>query len=244
MIIKSLVRTILTWIQIIVTTFLAAIFGLLYGLFINPFSPVVNGVIRIWAKGILWVSGTKLHVEGHEKLEINRPYIYMSNHLSTFDILALMKILPGTIRFIAKKELFKLPIFGHGMAAVGMIKIDRGNSAEARKTINKTLDTIKKGVSVIIFPEGTRSRDGKIHKFKKGGFILALNGHIPIVPVSISGSQYVNRKKSLLLTPGRIKIRILDAIDTSDMKFDDRHRLLDTVYQQIVSNYDSKYNSP
>jgi 1-acyl-sn-glycerol-3-phosphate acyltransferase len=201
-------------------------------------------VIRIWARAILFVAGAKLEVEGHDNLDPDQPYVFMANHLSTFDIPATALILPGTVRFIAKKELFKIPLFSHGMSAVGMIKIDRGNSEEARKTINEAVEILRKGVSIIIFPEGTRSRTGEIQPFKKGGFILAMNSQIPIVPVSISGSQYVQRKKSLVLVRGNIKIRILPPVNTAGLKLEDRNTLVQDVRNRIIDAYDPEFNKP
>ena len=95
---------------------------------------------------------------------------------------------------MTKKELFKIPVFGWSLYASGTIKIDRSNRQRAIKSMNNALDRIKKGVSVVVFPEGTRSEDGKIRDFKKGGFVLAIKGGIPIVPVSISGSRFILRK--------------------------------------------------
>ncbi|MEJ2545447.1 MAG: lysophospholipid acyltransferase family protein, partial [Calditrichaceae bacterium] len=145
------------------------------GLF-STYSDPINNFIRFWAKTILKISGIKVEIVGLENVNPEIPVVYMANHGSLFDILASFYAIPGAARFIAKKELFRIPFFAQGMQIVGMIKIDRGNSAKARATINEAIDVMKKGVSVIIFPEGTRSREGNIRPFKKGGVILAING--------------------------------------------------------------------
>jgi len=166
----------------------------------------------------------------------------MANHESLFDILGAVASIPGTARFIAKKELFRIPIFAQGMKFVGMIKIDRGNSAQARQTINDAIKVIKNGVSVIMFPEGTRSKDGSIKPFKKGGFILATTGKIPIVPMVISGSHRIMRKRSLHLQKGKFKIEFLDPIQIEDKGFEDRNLLVNEVRQKIIDHYDEEYN--
>ncbi len=244
MIIFSSIRTLYIYLMSFLITGIGAVLVIFYGLLVNPFAEFNNRVIRRWARAILSVAGVKLEVEGKEHLNPDQPYVYMVNHLSTFDIPATALILPGTVRFIAKKELFRIPLFSMGMRAVGMIKIDRGNSEEARKTINEAVVTLRQGVSIIIFPEGTRSRTGEIQPFKKGGFILAVNSQNPIVPVSISGSQYVQRKKSLVLVPGRIRIRIMPPLRTEGMGMEERNTLLKEVRDQIIDAYDPGFNKP
>ncbi len=221
------------------TVFFTAIFSIvavIVGIF-NPYSGWTNGIIRTWARVILWVSGVKVRVKGLNNIDPARNYIYMPNHQSAFDILACVVAIPGTVRFIAKKELFRIPVFAQGMRAVGMIPIDRGNSAEARATLQKALNRIKDGVSVIIFPEGTRSRDGKIRPFKKGGFIMAIQGRIPIVPTVIKGSFDILKKKSLKIGHGVIEVRFLPPVDTSEWKFEDRNILLQQVHKQISETF-------
>lgn len=209
---------------------------------ISPYSKSTNNFIRFWGKSILFISGIKIEVVGREKISEEIPSVYMGNHQSLFDILGTVVAIPGAARFIAKKELFRIPLFAQGMKFVGMIKIDRGNSAQARQTINNAVKVIKNGVSVIIFPEGTRSRDGSIKQFKKGGFILATTGKIPIVPLVISGSHRIMKKRSLHLRKGKFKIEFLDPIQTEDKRFDDRNKLVNEVRQKIIEHYDPNYN--
>lgn len=209
---------------------------------ISPYSKSTNNFIRFWGKSILFISGIKIEVVGREKILEEIPSVYMGNHQSLFDILGTVVVIPGTARFIAKKELFRIPLFAQGMKFVGMIKIDRGNSAQARQTINNAVKVIKNGVSVIIFPEGTRSRDGSIKHFKKGGFILATTGKIPIVPMVISGSHRIMKKRSLHLRKGKFKIEFLDPIQTEDKGFEDRNKLVNEVRQKIIEHYDPNYN--
>ncbi|MBN1408555.1 MAG: 1-acyl-sn-glycerol-3-phosphate acyltransferase [Calditrichaceae bacterium] len=188
------------------------------------------------------LSGIKVETVGLENINPAIPVVYMANHGSLFDILAVTYTIPGAARFIAKKELFRIPFFAQGMKIAGMIKIDRGNSAKARETINEAIDVMKKGVSVIIFPEGTRSREGNIKPFKKGGVILAINGQFPIVPIAISGSFHIMKKNNLHIRKGKIKVHFIEPISTKNYHIADRNILIDKVRDLIVENYDPEFN--
>ncbi len=231
-----MLRTLWILIFAIGHTLCCSLAAIVFGLF-NPFSKTVNGVIRLWAKGILWVSGVGLTVHGLENLEPMQPYIFISNHQSAFDILAHVASIPGTVRFIAKQELFRIPIFAQGMRTVGMIPIDRGNSEKARASLNKAIKILKNGVSVIIYPEGTRSPNGEIKPFKKGGFILALKSGLPIVPTVISGSMHILKKKSFHVNRGHIHVYFLPPVDPSEFSFETRNKLVKKVRDMIVTKY-------
>ncbi len=226
---------------VIVFAFLHTIFcsiaAIIFGLF-NPYSKIVDGIIRLWAKGILKVAGVKVVVHGQEKLRKDQPYIFISNHQGAFDILAGVVAIPTTMRFVAKKELFRIPIFAQGMRAVGMIPIDRGNSEQARKSLEEAAKTLQNGVSVLIFPEGTRSLDGNIKPFKKGGFVLALKSGLPIMPMVFTGSLNILRKKSIKVHKGTIHVYFLDEVDVSQYSFEHRNELVKNVRQQIVDVYE------
>jgi 1-acyl-sn-glycerol-3-phosphate acyltransferase len=222
-------------------TFLCSFIAITMGLF-STYSDPINNFIRFWSRTILRISGIKVEIIGLENVDPDIPTVYLSNHGSLFDILAAVYAIPGTVRFIAKKELFRIPIFAQGMKIVGMIKIDRGNSAKARATINEAVDIMKKGVSVIVFPEGTRSREGNIRPFKKGGVILAINGKFPIIPVAISGSFHIMKKNNLLLRKGKIKVHFVESINTDNYQIADRNILNDKVRDLIVENFDPDYN--
>ncbi len=226
----------------VIVTFFFSVAAFVAGIF-QPYSRLTNGIIRNWAKLILWGSGIRVQVQGREHIDPGKYYIYMPNHQSAFDILACVVAIPGTVRFIAKKELFRIPVFAQGMQAVGMIAIDRGNSAKARETLSKALEKMRRGVSVIIYPEGTRSRDGKIHKFKKGGFIMSIQGQIPIVPIVISGSFEILKKKTLRLGGGFIKVEFLPPVDPTPYTLRERNELVNLVYSQIVSHFNDERKS-
>lgn len=236
-----MIRSLYIILTSVLFTFICSIIAIVIGLF-KSYSDSMDNFIRFWAKFILSLSGIKIEIIGRENLNPEKPVVYLSNHGSLFDILAAVYSIPGTVRFIAKKELFRIPFFAQGMKLAGMIKIDRGNSAKARKTIEQAIGIMRKGVSVIIFPEGTRSREGNIRPFKKGGIILAINGNFPIIPITISGSFHIMKKNSLYLRKGKIKVHFAEPISTDSYQVSDRNTLVKIVRNIIIDKYDPDFN--
>ena len=171
---------------------------------------------RLWGKWPFWPIGVKVKVEGMENLKEEGPYIFMSNHQGSYDIFALLGHLPFQFKWLAKKELFSIPFFGWTMAAAGYISIDRKGTRETVEAMNEAAQKIRDGMSVVIFPEGSRSPDGSIQPFKKGGFTLAIKSKVPIVPIAIVGSREIMPKDRLTVTSGEIRIRIGRPIETRE----------------------------
>jgi 1-acyl-sn-glycerol-3-phosphate acyltransferase len=145
-----------------------------------------------------------LHVRGTERVPADRAYVYMSNHQSHLDIPMLYATLPSpTVRMLAKKELFRIPVWGRGLRAAEFVEVDRGNHSRAMKSIDYAAKLVRDGVSIYLAPEGTRSRDGKIAKLKKGGFHLAIGTAAPIVPVAIRGTIDILPRGSRVMQTGR-----------------------------------------
>lgn len=142
-----------------------------------------------WAPGVLWICGIKLKVERLDQIDFSLPYIFVSNHLSSLDIPVLFRAIPVELHFIAKKEVKRMPFVGWYMWMTGMIFIDRTNREKSVASLEKAGRLIKKGKHVIMFPEGTRSKDGEVLPFKKGPFVLSSQANIPIVPIAISGTE-------------------------------------------------------
>jgi 1-acyl-sn-glycerol-3-phosphate acyltransferase len=184
---------------------------------------------RFWAKSVLLVSRAKVTVRGSHHIDPCATYIYMANHQSMFDILALLGYLPVQFRWLAKKELFQIPVFGQSMARVGYISIDRSNRKSAYNSIQEAAQKIAQGVSVVIFPEGTRSADGQIKSFEAGGFHLAIRSGRPIVPVVICGTHHIMPKGSLRIRPGRILVSIHPPVETASCNSKTKKVLRDTV---------------
>lgn len=184
---------------------------------------------KLWARTILFVSRTRVCVQGLHNISPLGTYVYMANHQSMYDILALLGYLPVQFRWLAKMELFQIPIFGYSMARAGHISIDRSDRKSAHKSLQEAAHKIAHGVSVVIFPEGTRSSDGRINQFKPGGFYLAISSGQPIVPVVIYGSRHVLRKGSLRIRPGPIVVSINAPIDTSSYNNSGKRVLMESV---------------
>lgn len=194
---------------------------------------------RAWAKTILWVSRVKVTVKGTEHIEANRSYIYMVNHQSNFDIPILLGRLPVQFRWLAKAELFKIPVFSRAMRGCGYISIDRSNRKSAFHSIDMAAKTVRKGTSVLMFPEGTRSRDGEIQPFKKGGFVLAVDAGVPVIPVVINGTFPIMPKNSLTIRPQPVVMNILKPINTSDYTRKTKDALIEAVGEAMKGHLKS-----
>ncbi len=157
----------------------------------------VHRIGRFWAKMHLTMAGIEVRVEGLEGLS-GSPYVFMCNHQSALDIFALMVGLPLSFKWIAKRQLFRIPFFGWALKKAGYVSIDRENPREALKAIEEAARKIREGMDIIIFPEGTRSVDGTLLPFKKGGFTLALRAMVPVVPMGIYGSSALQPKGSFI----------------------------------------------
>ncbi len=162
---------------------------------------------RLWGRLALALNQVSVTLSGVEHLP-EGPVIFMSNHQSNFDILALLSLIPRRIYWIAKKELFAIPVFGPAMRRGGYIPLDRGNGRKALQSMDEAAAAIQQGKSVVLFPEGTRSPDCDLLPFKRGGFILARKAGVPVIPVTINGSGKINPASQILLYPGSISITI------------------------------------
>jgi len=191
-------------------------------------------VARLWGNLNLRAAGVRVRLKGLENLTPGKSYIFAGNHQSWFDIFAILGRLPVQFRWLAKRELFKLPFLGAAMTAIGYIPIDRGDRRRAFESINQAALKVQQGTSIVIFPEGTRSRDGVLQDFKKGGFILAIKSKQPIVPVSISGSHDILPKDGdWKICPGVIRMTIGKPIATSTYNMKNRDLLICEVRDAI-----------
>ncbi|MBI3181969.1 MAG: 1-acyl-sn-glycerol-3-phosphate acyltransferase [Myxococcales bacterium] len=202
------------------------------------FSPKGNLSIwvarRLWAPVLLVAGGARLRVFGLENVDPSRPTIYASNHQSTIDIPCLLRAIPVNLRFVAKKQLRWVPLLGWYMWLAGFIFVDRGNHRRAIASLGAAAKRIRAGTNIIVYPEGTRSPDGRILPFKKGPFALALKARVPICPVTIEGSGKVMPKNTWNITPGEVKVMIGKPIDTTSFGEGDRESLLRVVRERII----------
>ena len=188
-----------------------------------------------WSKIILRVCGIRVRVSGLENLNTEVPRIYMTNHQSFFDIFALLACLPVNFKFILKQELMNLPVFGPATRRAGYIGIERGDPRKAVKSMNLAAERIKNGASVVIFPEGTRSPDGRLGQFKKGGFSLAIKSGCDIVPVAISDSYRIAPKGSLRIKKGSFSLNIGKPISLAGYTKRKIPELMDQVRNAMLS---------
>lgn len=214
-------------------TILFSAWGVLLSLFGNNGSRIHFSVAVPWARGVLRVCGVKVVVDGLENIKPGVSYIYMSNHQSAFDIFTLLGYLPADFKFILKKELMKIPIFGRAMKKAGYIAIDRGDPREAIKSMNRAAEKIRRGTSILIFPEGTRSKDGRLQDFKKGGFHLAIKSGCDIVPLVIPNSRNIVQKGSMRIHAGTITMKICKPVVVKDYAKRDLERLMGRVRETM-----------
>jgi 1-acyl-sn-glycerol-3-phosphate acyltransferase len=217
--------------------FATTFFGLLAILtsFFSRTGNAVHIVARIWGYSILLASRVRVTVVGQENFDPSRPYIFMSNHQSNFDIPVLLAHLRCQFRWLAKAELFKIPIFGRGMRGAGYIPIDRSDRRAAIRSLQTAAATIRNGSSVMIFPEGTRSLDGELRSFKKGGFVLAVDAGVPIVPMIIHGTFPIMPKSGLRIRPGRVCVEVLEPIETAPYSRKQKEELLQIVRDRMLA---------
>ncbi|QTA85237.1 lysophospholipid acyltransferase family protein [Desulfonema magnum] len=226
------------------TVFATAFFGTLTIIVacFNYKGDLTHGVTRLWAKSILFASRIKVTIKGISNLDPASSYIYMPNHQSLYDIPVLLAALPFQFRWLAKVELFKIPIFGQAMRRAGYISIDRSNRKSAFQSLKKAAKIIRNGVSVLIFPEGTRSKDGNISSFKKGGFVLAIDSGVPIIPVIIHGTRDIMPTKQMLIRPGNVILEIKKPLETSAYTRKTKDDLMKKVRHIICESFEKQKN--
>ena len=192
-------RRVISAVWLVTSTVILSLFALL----VAPFGDrqdTIHRIGRLWSRMFLAVAGIKVRIEGLDRIS-SPPYVFMCNHQSALDIYALMTQFPFSFKWIAKRQLFTIPLFGWALKKAGYVSIDRENPREALKAMEEASQRIRDGMNIIIFPEGTSSADGKLLPFKKGGFTLALRAMVPIVPIGIYGSSEFSQKE--VLFPGK-----------------------------------------
>lgn len=183
------------------------------------------------------ILGLKIEVSGLENVEPGRSYVYMANHLSFLDGPLLFYVIPQRVRVILKKSVFRIPIVGQGMRFVGFVPVDRKRASGGKRSIDEAARMMKeRGYSFLIFPEGTRSRTGKLQPFKRGGFFLALAAGAPIIPITIKGTFELMPKGRIFPRRGPIKVIFHPPVETAGRTVEDIPALLEAVRQAIASS--------
>ena len=227
-----MLRTTIFWVLFLPLTVLVILAGLPAS-FISP--DYLHNCGRFWGRVALRLAGTRLQVFGQEHLPQGQAVIFMANHQSQFDVLALFAGIPGQFRWLAKAELFRIPLFGLAMRRSGYIPVNRENRREAMQSMNAAARRIASGTSVVVFPEGTRSDDGHLLPLKKGGFLLAIHSQVPIVPIAIHNTGRLLPKGSRTLRGGNIQVEILPPIPTAGLRNSASEELTTQVRQALES---------
>jgi 1-acyl-sn-glycerol-3-phosphate acyltransferase len=232
----TLLRTALTSVVGLVVTLIAAPTVVIVAAF-NDSSRWIDRIIRVWSRAWLAASGTKLTVVGKENIEPDESYVVVCNHLSTLDIMACFLAVPLPIRYLAKKELFRIPLLAQGMRAIGIIEVDRSARSAVHAEVNRRAkELVEKGRSLIIYPEGTRPRDGVLDPFKKGAFTMAISSHLPVLPVAIHGTYQAWRPGTLWVRGGEVTIIVDKPIPTDGLGQPDSGELTGRVYRIIADH--------
>ncbi|HOT46601.1 MAG TPA: lysophospholipid acyltransferase family protein [Spirochaetota bacterium] len=191
---------------------------------------------QVWARIILRLNGVRVRVEGLPNIDTKTSYVFISNHQSNLDGLAIGTSLPSPLRFVIKKSLLKIPIMGQAFKLGRMIPIDRSEGQKAIETINRCGRELTDGISALFFGEGRRSRDGKLQPFKKGGIIFSITSRLPLVPVTVVNSFNLMPAGALHIRKGTITIIIGTAIPTSGFGPEHADQLRERVWSVISEN--------
>jgi 1-acyl-sn-glycerol-3-phosphate acyltransferase len=221
-------RALATILFIAVVTALGSLWGLVLRL-VDSTGDLVLDLARAWSGWVTSFAGVRIVVDQRGKLDPAQPYVFMANHASSLDIWAAFVAVPRRLRMIAKKQLARIPLFGWVMWAGRFIFIDRKNAVAARRSIERAGQRIRSGDSVLLFPEGTRTRDGNLGPFKKGGFHLAAQAGVPIVPVALRGTRALMPRGSYLLRAGTVTAIIGEPIPTQGLSEEERATLHERV---------------
>ncbi len=194
---------------------------------------VYDRAAKRWARNALWAAGVPYRVVGLEAVAVDRPFVIASNHQSWFDIFLLAAALPGSLRFVAKKELARVPLLGRAMRHAGHIFIDRQNRQAAFGAYDEAAAAIREGISAVVFPEGTRSRTGELLPFKKGPFVLAIAAGVPLVPAYCAGTFTLLPKGSWRIRSHPVALLFGRPISTEGLRYEDRERLMEETRRAI-----------
>jgi len=200
---------------------------------------VYDDIPRWWAKVLLLAAGVEVRASGTEFIG-DSPRIFVGNHVSWFDVLASAAVLPRG-KYVAKAELFRVPVFGQAIRWIGMVEIERENRKAAFESLERAAAKIRAGNPVVMFAEGTRGEEYALRPFKKGPFVLAITAGVPVVPMVIYGTIERMRRGSWKITPGTIEVTFLEPIPTAQLTYDDRGELVELVRSRMAAVLRERY---
>ncbi len=237
---RTLVATVTGNFYLVVGTLLFSIVSILVAP-IPPRGNWTNRAARMWARGLLWASWIRLEVRNAavvggagEPVGDDR-FVIMANHQSLFDIPALLAAIPGQSRFVAKRSLFQIPVFGWAMALGGFIPVDRKDRSTAKESFTAALDKLSRGASIVVFPEEIRSLGGKVLPFRRGGFLMALKSGLPVVPVGLHGTLAVQSRRSFLIRPQTVTVHFGAAIPLAGRSIRELPALTGEVRERVAA---------
>lgn len=230
---RHLPRTVLTLAVAFVATLVASGVVIVTSR-ISPHSDLIEKTARVWSRVWMLTAGVDLTVIGSENVDPHRSYVVVANHESNLDIMACFLALPLPIRFLAKRELFRVPILASAMRAIGIVEVDRHARMAVHEQINsQARELVAAGRSVIVYPEGTRTRRGELGPFKKGAFTMAIATQLPILPVTIGDTRKIWPPGSWLIRSGSITVAIDPAVETGGLTRSSTNQLRDDVHAVI-----------
>lgn len=223
-------------------TIVMATISLLLSLY-DPTGKRQHWCAQVWCRMIAVTAGARVRVYGAKYLSRGTSYVFLSTHQSYMDIPAMLGYLPAQLRIAAKKSLFRVPFMGWHLKRAGHIPIDRSSTENAVASMQKAASYVHDGICAFVFPEGTRSRDGYLHKFKKGGFKLAIQAGAPIIPITIIGSRQILPPDELIFRAGPIEMYVDAPIPTAGLTDEDIEALMHTVYSIMARHFIEKDES-
>jgi 1-acyl-sn-glycerol-3-phosphate acyltransferase len=235
-------RTLLTLATMLVVTPVFAVIVIGAGLLgvRNRPGGVYDWAPRSWSRIALWAAGVKLVLHNEARMRRTEPCVFVSNHVSWYDIFTLLAILPR-YRFVAKAELFKIPLFGPAARRAGTIPIHRENRKAAFQAYDEAAREIRGGACVVVCPEGTRGDSYALRPFKKGPFVLAVAAEAAVVPLVVYGTREVQAKGSFVIRSSTVHVHFLDEIPSKGMQYDDRDRLADECWRRMAVALDEHH---
>ena len=239
--IPILFHTIRFWLLSFFLTFVLSLLAVFVRLF-DSTGNLSHQVSSLWCRLLCEWNGVDVEVEGMEFVDRDRPQIFLANHQGYFDIFALSGYLPVQIRWVSKASLFKVPFLGWAMRASGYVSVEREDRKHSYKAFLESLEKVKSGASIIIFPEGTRSSDGKIGEFKKGSGLLAARSGAPAIPTAIIGAYDIIQKGSAWIKPGKVKIILSPPIQMNPKSKDKGEGELENIRDIICENFSRNSN--
>jgi 1-acyl-sn-glycerol-3-phosphate acyltransferase len=201
--------------------------------FFDSYGNHAHRCLIYWARASLALAGLRVQIQGLERLDPESAYVFMPNHASFLDILLVFAYIPHNFRIIVKKEIFSIPFLGLATRSSGQIPLDRKNPSRGLKSLRRAADLLRQGISIVVFPEGTRTPDGKIQDFKATLFTLPIQAQVPVVPVLIEGTFQALRRGSVLLKPSRIRMTFYDPVLSESFKDRDRKNYAEKIRQLL-----------